>query len=171
MPRMQEIAFTCFKFQTFFGGVHPQTPPHSCVVCWPHTWPSAIAIPLKYIISQKGPFSKNAPPHGKILKKGPGMTSTLVKNKIMERCVPILLTLKRPLVQYGMIHGLLLKLLESKIGSRFYDLIGKSVLQFTMCSKRSYDIMTLLFSYQKGIRPRGILSLLLFDQHIYILTN
>jgi hypothetical protein len=34
---------------------------------------SAMAIPLKYIISQKGPFSKNAP-HGKILKKGPGHT-------------------------------------------------------------------------------------------------
>lgn len=67
--------------------------------------------------------------------------------------------------------GLLLKLLENEIGSRFYDLIGKSVLQFTMCSKifRSYDIMTLLFSYQKGIRPRGILSLLLFN--IYRLTN
>jgi hypothetical protein len=28
------------------GGVLPQTPPHSYVVYWPHTWPSAIAIPL-----------------------------------------------------------------------------------------------------------------------------
>ena len=52
------------------------TPPdggfmHVILVCWPHTWPSAIAIPL-YIISQKGeinilshrkvPFQKMPPP-------------------------------------------------------------------------------------------------------------
>jgi hypothetical protein len=56
----------------FSGGVHPQNPLHSCVVYWLHTWPSAIAIPLWYIISQKGPFSKMPPPpDGKILKKGP----------------------------------------------------------------------------------------------------
>ena len=28
----------------FLGSTPPD--PHSYVVCWPHTWPSAIAIPL-----------------------------------------------------------------------------------------------------------------------------
>jgi hypothetical protein len=113
MLRTQEMAFPCFKFQKFYGGVCPHTrvhcypplisndklwliffltfcaffpfisntnivsinfganldaqnagnaisvlqiskiywgstppDPHSCVVSWPHTWPSAIAIPL-----------------------------------------------------------------------------------------------------------------------------
>ena len=30
----------------FLGTTPPDRPPHSCVVFWPHTWPSAIAIPL-----------------------------------------------------------------------------------------------------------------------------
>jgi hypothetical protein len=65
MLRMQEMAFPCFKFK-FSGGVCPQTP-HSCVVGRTHTLPSAIAIPFQYITSQNPP-----PPHGKILKNGPG---------------------------------------------------------------------------------------------------
>jgi hypothetical protein len=80
---MQEMAFPCFKFQIFSGGVCPQTP-YSCVICRPHTWPSAIAIPLWYIISQKGPFSKNPPPlTGKSLKKAlnPTIEKLLDSNK------------------------------------------------------------------------------------------
>ena len=36
------------QISNFSGGVHHQTPPppHSCVVYWPHMWPSAIAIAL-----------------------------------------------------------------------------------------------------------------------------
>ena len=30
----------------FLGGTPPDPSPHSCVVYWPQTWPSAIAIPL-----------------------------------------------------------------------------------------------------------------------------
>jgi hypothetical protein len=33
------------QISKIFWGVHPQTP-HSCVVYWPQTWLSAIAIPL-----------------------------------------------------------------------------------------------------------------------------
>jgi hypothetical protein len=59
MLRMQDMAFLDFKFQTFSWGICPHTP-----------WPSAIPILLQYIISQNGPFSKNAPlSHRKILKK------------------------------------------------------------------------------------------------------
>jgi hypothetical protein len=55
-----EIVFPGFKFQTF-----------------------SIDIPHEYIISQKGPFSKNAPPpQGKILKKGPDKIS----NKVVCTC-------------------------------------------------------------------------------------
>ena len=43
MLRMQEMTFPGFKFQKFSGGV---LPPIHRVVYWPHTWPSAIAIPL-----------------------------------------------------------------------------------------------------------------------------
>jgi hypothetical protein len=61
------MAFLGFKFQRF----PPRPPIHAWYVG--HTWPSAIAILLWYIISQRGPFSKNAPPPGRILKKGPGV--------------------------------------------------------------------------------------------------
>jgi hypothetical protein len=61
--------------QKFSGGVLPQTSPsHSCVVYWSHTWPSAIAIPpLIYYLTERSLFKKCPPPHGKILKKGPGL--------------------------------------------------------------------------------------------------
>jgi hypothetical protein len=58
------------QISKIFWGVCPR-PSYSCVVCRPHTWPSAVPIHLWYMISQKRPFSKNATPHGKILKKGP----------------------------------------------------------------------------------------------------
>jgi hypothetical protein len=57
MLKMQEIAFPGFKFQTFSEGVCPQTP------LGIHAWyVGHMAIPHQYIISQKGPFSKNATP-------------------------------------------------------------------------------------------------------------
>ena len=58
------------NFKYFLGHISYIFQIFSRVVCRPHTWPSPIAIPLQYIISQKGPFSKNAPhPTGKSLKK------------------------------------------------------------------------------------------------------
>ena len=71
--RMQEIAFPGFKFQTFSGGVCPPDP------LGIHAWyVSHMAIPHLYIISQKGPFSKNAPPPTeKSLKKA------LISNKVV----------------------------------------------------------------------------------------
>ena len=76
MLKMQEIAFPGFKFQTFSGGVCPQTP------LGIHAWyVGHMAITHQYSISQKGPFSKNAPPPptGKSLKKGgPGKISNKV---------------------------------------------------------------------------------------------
>ena len=44
--------------------------PYSCLVCRPHTWLSAIAIPSNILSNRKVPFQK-MPPHGKILKRGP----------------------------------------------------------------------------------------------------
>ena len=89
---MQEIAFPGFKFQTFSGGVCPQTPPpnlvprlrkslgtrlrpskDSCVVCRPHGYP-----PLIYYLTDRSLFKKCCPPHGKILKKGPDKISNKV---------------------------------------------------------------------------------------------
>jgi hypothetical protein len=78
MLRMQEMAFPGFKFQTFSQGIFkgsPQTPlfmlgMSATHVAFGHCYPPLIYI----IISQKGPFSKNAPPpppHEKFLKKGP----------------------------------------------------------------------------------------------------
>jgi hypothetical protein len=69
MLRMQEIEFPGFKFQTFSGGICPQTPLGIHVWYVGHTRGLQPLLSPSYIISQKGPFSKNAPPHGKILKK------------------------------------------------------------------------------------------------------
>ena len=55
----------------FRGIMPPDPPPYSCMVCRPHTWPFAIAIPSNILSHRKVPFQKCPPPHGKILKKGP----------------------------------------------------------------------------------------------------
>ena len=39
-------SISVLQMSKFFWGSTPQTHPHSCVVCWPHVWPSAIVIPL-----------------------------------------------------------------------------------------------------------------------------
>ena len=52
----------------FWGSKSPDPPPHSCVVCRSHTWPSAIAIPLLYYLTERSLFKK-CPPTGKSLKK------------------------------------------------------------------------------------------------------
>jgi hypothetical protein len=44
MLRMQELAFPGFKFQTFSGGVRPQT--QLFLRGMSATWPLGIAIPL-----------------------------------------------------------------------------------------------------------------------------
>ena len=54
----------------FWGSTPPDPSPHSCVVYWLQTWPSAIATPSNILSHRKVPFQK-MPPHGKILKKGP----------------------------------------------------------------------------------------------------
>jgi hypothetical protein len=52
---MQEIAFPGFKFKKF-----------SCMVCRPHTWPSAIAIALIYYLTERSLFKGKST--GKSLK-------------------------------------------------------------------------------------------------------
>ena len=67
--------------------------PYSCVVCRPHTWPSAIAIPCNILSYRKVPFQKMPPPPGKILKKGPdglrshaSSTNSCVKARLTCKC-------------------------------------------------------------------------------------
>jgi hypothetical protein len=65
MLRMQEVAFPGFKFQKFSRGLcrPPQTPVFMLGMSATHVAFGHCYPPLKYIIiSQKGPFSKNAPP-------------------------------------------------------------------------------------------------------------
>jgi hypothetical protein len=69
MLRMREIAFLCFKFQKFSGGVHPQTSPFmrgmlATYVTLRHCYP-----PLIYYLTERSLFKK-WPPKRKILKKG-----------------------------------------------------------------------------------------------------
>jgi hypothetical protein len=73
---MQEIAFQGFKFQTFSVSQRAHgadyAPKHYSdqIPLGIHAWyVGHMAIPHYYIISQKGPFSKNAPPTEKSLKK------------------------------------------------------------------------------------------------------
>jgi hypothetical protein len=69
MLRMQEMTFPGFKFQTFSGGVHPQTlPPFmrgilATNVAFSHCYP-----PLIYYLTERSLFKK-CPPTGKSLKK------------------------------------------------------------------------------------------------------
>jgi hypothetical protein len=76
MLRMQEMTFPGFKFKTFSGGVHPQTPPFMRGILATHVAFSHCYPPLIYYLTE-GPFSKNAP-HGKILKKGPARSSSQI---------------------------------------------------------------------------------------------
>jgi hypothetical protein len=80
MLRMREMAFLCFKFQKFSEGVHPQTSPFMHGMLAKHVTFSHCYPPLIYY-SQKGPFSKNAPPpHGKILKKDPEYLWNIIRS-------------------------------------------------------------------------------------------
>ena len=76
MLRMQERTFPGFKFQKFPGGVLPQTSPLPFMrgilvthVAFSHCYP-----PSNILSHRKVPFQK-MPPHGKILKKGPGVSA------------------------------------------------------------------------------------------------
>ena len=74
MLRIREMAFLCFKFQNFSGGVHPQTPPpiHAWYVGYTRDLQPMPLLSLYNILShRKVHFQKIPPPHGKILKKGP----------------------------------------------------------------------------------------------------
>ena len=74
---MQEIAFPGFKFQKFSGGVHPQTPPiHAWYIGHTRGFQPLLS-PSNILYHRKVPFQK-MPPHGKILKKGPGVHSTIL---------------------------------------------------------------------------------------------
>ena len=73
MLRMQERTFPGFKFKKFSGGVLPQTSPLPFMrgilvthVAFSHCYP-----PSNILSHRMVPFQK-MPPHGKILKKGPG---------------------------------------------------------------------------------------------------
>ena len=72
MLRMQEMTFPGFKFQKCSGGVHPQTPPPIHARYIGHTRGfQPLLSPSNILSHRKVPFQK-MPPHGKILKKGPG---------------------------------------------------------------------------------------------------
>ena len=72
MLRMQEMTFPGFKFQKFSGGVLPKTPPPIHAWYIGHTRGlQPLLSPSNILSHRKVPFQK-MPPHGKILKKGPG---------------------------------------------------------------------------------------------------
>ena len=72
MLRMHEITFPGFEFQKCSGRICPQTP------LGIHAWyVGHMAIPTN-VLSRRKFSSKNAPPHGKILKKGPDKISNKV---------------------------------------------------------------------------------------------
>ena len=81
MLRMQERTFPGFKFQKFSGRVLPQTSPLPFMrgilvthVAFSHCYP-----PSNILSHRKVPFKKMPPPHGKILKKGPGTRDDLMR--------------------------------------------------------------------------------------------
>ena len=59
-------------------------------------------------------------------------------------------------------EGLYLKLLENKIGGRFYDLI-KDLYSNTKCAVKISDNRTPFFSYNRGVRQGCVLSPILFN--------
>ena len=70
------MTFPGFKFQKFSGGVHPQTPPiHAWYIGHTRGFQPLLS-PSNILSHRKVPFQK-MPPHGKILKKGPGSRYTL----------------------------------------------------------------------------------------------
>ena len=70
MLRMQEMAFPCFKFQNFLGEYTPRLPIHAWYIGHTRGLQSLLS-PSNILSHRKVPFQK-MPPHGKILKKGPG---------------------------------------------------------------------------------------------------
>ena len=62
-------------------------------------------------------------------------------------------------------EGLLLKLLQNKIGGKFYDLIN-NLYSNTQCAIKYSNHRTAFFPYKKGVRQGCILSPLLFNFYI-----
>ena len=62
-------------------------------------------------------------------------------------------------------EGLLLKLLQNKIGGKFYDLI-KNLYSNTQCAIKYSNHRTAFFPYKKGVRQGCILSPLLFNFYL-----
>ena len=61
--------------------------------------------------------------------------------------------------------GLFCKLLENKIGGRFYELI-KNLYSNTRCAVKNSNYRTPFFTYQRGVRQGCILSPILFNIYI-----
>ncbi len=68
----------------------------------------------------------------------------MLNNTIIRKYMPVLLILKRPLIQFGTME-FCYKLLDNKIGGRFYDLIKNCMYSYTRSAVKISDRTKRLF--------------------------